>query len=70
MPDRATIVAATPICPVGRPLQPGVTGAPPPCGQHMRLDVSHEMWVCPTHGNVHTTQSLVTRQGHRTYLPA
>ena len=66
-PDRATIIAATPRCPVG-PNRPGLHEEPQPCDKPLRLDAADDMWTCPDHGNVTTPQSLVTRQGHDTYL--
>lgn len=61
MPDRATIAAATPRCPVG-PNRPGQREEPEPCDQPLRYDVGHDMWDCPTHGPATTPQSLVARQ--------
>jgi predicted RNA-binding Zn-ribbon protein involved in translation (DUF1610 family) len=60
-PDFATIEAATPKCPVG-PNRPGLTEAPEPCNRRLSYAHDAEMWVCPEHGHVTTTQSLVHRQ--------
>jgi hypothetical protein len=60
-PDLATLETATPRCPVG-PNRPGLIEAPEPCDRTLTYDEAHELWVCPVHGNVTTTQSLVHRQ--------
>jgi predicted RNA-binding Zn-ribbon protein involved in translation (DUF1610 family) len=61
MPSSETLAAATPKCPVG-PNRPGLIEAAEPCGRTLSFDAPYEMWVCPVHGNVTTTQSLVARQ--------
>lgn len=62
MPDRATMEAATPKCPVG-PNRPGLMEDDEHCGLLLSFDPVDDFWVCPTHGNVTTPQSLVHRQG-------
>jgi hypothetical protein len=67
MPDRATIIAATPRCPVG-PNRPGLQEEPEPCDAVLAYqdDDGGGGWHCRTHGIVTTTQSLVHRQGAST----
>lgn len=62
MPDRATIEAATPRCPVG-PNRPGQHEQPVPCDRALRYDVAHHMWDCAVHGPTTTPESLIARQG-------
>lgn len=60
MPDRATIEAATPKCPVGS--DPYAKEQPEPCGRRMEWNEKDFIWSCPEHGNCLTPQSLVHRQ--------
>jgi hypothetical protein len=66
MPDRPSVAAATPKCPVG-PNRPGLREAPESCNALLSYDPEAEAWVCPTHGNVTTIQSLVHRQKPRAF---
>lgn len=62
MPDRVTMEAATPKCPVGPGRGKAMWPSPHPCGRLLSYDGGIDMWVCSIHGNVLTPQSLVHNQ--------
>lgn len=59
-PDRATIAASTPSCPVAAKLNDGSYGAA--CGKPLTWDHAHDVWRCPVHRKVLTPEQLVARQ--------
>jgi len=67
MPSRAQIEASTPKCPA-RYL--GDRRAIERCGQPLRYDITHGVWLCPGHGAVYTAAMLVAAQGGEQGTPA